>query len=121
MDIRLLAKGVAFYTVVMGAITVGFVYSVTHSGLYMVGAAGIGVLLAVLGGASGGTVSAGGAGGAPYVGGGGEGGLSEMMLKDIQTGPITGKFGSGLILVLFGFGLVLWSSVVLVFFQSGLQ
>ncbi|WP_435333621.1 hypothetical protein [Haloarchaeobius sp. TZWWS8] len=115
MDTRALAQGVAIYTVVAGAITVGAVYFLTHSGLYTVALTGIGVVLAVFGGASGGTVVAGGLGGTE------EAGSSEMMSKDMKVGPTTGKFDNGVLMILYGFGLILWSVVVLTFFSSGLQ
>ncbi|WP_435358862.1 hypothetical protein [Haloarchaeobius sp. DFWS5] len=114
----------AFYTVVAGAITVGLVYFLTNSGLYIVALAALGVVVAVLGGASGGTTVGGsdiGGGADISFGRGEEGGMSEMMVKDMKLAPNSGKFGGGLILIFYGLGLTLWSVVVLNFFSAGLQ
>jgi hypothetical protein len=123
MDVRPIAYGLTTYTVLAGAITVGCIYFLTHSGLYMVAATGVGVLLVALGGAASGPV------GASAVEGAGDGGISEtddggisgMIVEDMQLHPSPREFGTRAVLLFYGFGLVLWSAIILAFFRSGLQ
>ncbi|WP_049969916.1 hypothetical protein [Haladaptatus cibarius] len=114
MDIRPIARGLAFYTVLAGAITVGGVYFLTYSGLYTLVVTGVGLLFIVLGGAASGPV------GASAVETG-DAEISGMMVEDTQLLPSPGEFGARAILLFYGAGLVLWSVIVLTFFQSGLQ
>ncbi|POG54977.1 hypothetical protein [Haloferax marisrubri] len=50
MNLDALLKPLFLYTGLLGLLTVGSVYFATHSGLYMLGLTGVGVLLVVLGG-----------------------------------------------------------------------
>ena len=115
MDVRPIARGLAYYTVIAGALTVGCVYLLTHSGLYTVVTTGVGLLLVVLGGAAGGTVSG------SLVEGADEAAISGTMAEDMQLRPSPGDFGTRVVLIFYGVGLVLWSVIVLTVFRSGLR
>ncbi len=115
MDIRPIARGLAFYTVIAGALTVGCVYFLTHSGLFTVVTTVVGLLLAILGGAAGGTVSG------SIVEGADEAAMSGAMAENMQLRPSPGDFGTRVVLIFYGLGLSLWSVVVLTFFRSGLR
>jgi len=117
MEIRLIAQGLVLYTIVAGAITVGCVYLLTHSGLYTLVAAGIGLFLVVLGGTAGAT---GGPVSASVVGEAESAGMSGLT-ENMQLSPSLGDAGSHAILVFYGLGLFLWSVIVLTVFRSGLQ
>lgn len=115
MNIRGIARIVALYTVIVGGVTVGGVYVLSHSGLYIVVVAAAGLFLVGLGGGSVGAVSASTAGGTE------EAEISQMMDRNLGLGPSTKGFGARLVLILYGIGLVFWSIIVLNFFRSGLQ
>ena len=115
MNIRAIARMVALYTVILGVVTVGGVYVVFHSGLYILIIAAAGLLLVGLGGGSLGAVSPSATRGTE------EAEISEMMGEHIQPRPSMTAFGVRLALILYGIGLVVWSIIVLAFFRSGLQ
>ncbi len=115
MDIRPITRGLAFYTIIAGAITVGCVYFLTYSGLYTVVAAGVGLLLVILGGAASITT------GPTFVEGADEAAISGTMTEENQFHPSPADFDTRTVLLFYGLGLVLWSVLVLTFFRSGLQ
>ncbi|WP_084186449.1 hypothetical protein [Haladaptatus litoreus] len=114
MNTHGLARATIFYTGIAGALTVGCLYLVAHSGLYMLIAMGAGILLVVLGGAASGPVSASAVGEAE---GAGLSGVTEGM----QLQPSMENFNTRAVLIFYGVGLILWSIVVLTVFRSGLQ
>ena len=114
---------VALYTVIVGGVTIGGVYVLFHSGLYMVIIAAIGLFLAGFGGAWGGRGSAATVGGASASV---EEHTYEKVSEQMAGGyaglaPSTNASVARIVLILYGIGLVFWSILVLTFFRSGLH
>lgn len=99
MNIKPLWKPFTLYAGLLGLLTVGTVYLVTHSGL---------LLLVVLGGGTAGPTSASGAEHADDA-------VAGMMVEDMGLWP-NSYAGSSLrvVLLLYGLGVFLWSLIVLV-------
>lgn len=95
------------YTGLLALLTVGAVYFATHSGMYMLVLAGMGVLLVVLGGGTAGPTSAAGADHAEDVGAGLTVDGSDLWPHSYANGSVR------VLLVLYGFGVFVWSLVVL--------
>lgn len=107
MNLNTLWKPFLLYTGLLGLLTVGTIYLTTHSGFFMLILAGGGLLLVVLGGGTTGPMSASGAEQAEEVDAG-------MMIEDTGLWPHTYTDTSlRLTLLLYGFGLFLWSLIVL--------
>jgi hypothetical protein len=106
---------VAIYTVLAGGVTVGGVYVLSHSGLYILGTAAVGMAFLGLGGGSVGAVSARATEGTE------EAEISQMTSGSVGAGTATKVGAARLVLVLYGVGLLLWSIIVLTFFRSGLH
>lgn len=101
-----LLKPLLLYTGLLGLLTVGGVYLTTHSGLYMTVLAGGGVLLVALGG---------GAGGHPSVSSAERGieSLGDEADSNMIWSPMKTDTSPRLALAFYGFGVLLWSLVVL--------
>jgi hypothetical protein len=106
MNLTSLWRPVLLYTILFGLLTVAAVYFLTHSGLYLLIAGGVGLLLAVLGGGAAGTVDSSG---------------TEPVDGDGIGGEATGLMGAThrvtslrLVLLCYGSGVFLWSLAVLV-------
>ena len=107
MRIQTLSKPFLLYTGLLGLLTVSLVYLITHSGFLMLGLAGLGLFLFVLGGATVGPMSASGVEHAEDAGAG-------LMVEDTGMWPHTYTQSSlRLILLFYGLGVFLWSLLVL--------
>lgn len=115
MNLTRLLKPLATDTGVFGAVTVGLVYGLTHSGALILGLAGLGVLCIALGGGTAGQVPSGGAGYAEDSGLG-------MMVEDMGIWPgSSSDIPVRVRLLFYGLGLLLWSLTVLGLFSSRLH
>jgi hypothetical protein len=114
---------VALYTVVVGVVTVGGVYLLFHSGLYILVVVAAGMVSIAVG-----SVLVGGTG-ATTLGGVGASFdeaietsvFDQMVGGNTSGGPSAVAVRVPLVLILYGVGLVFWSIVALAFFGSGLQ
>ncbi|QCQ75520.1 hypothetical protein E6P09_09695 [Haloferax mediterranei ATCC 33500] len=115
MDKRVVAVTVLIYTILAGIITVGAIYLTTHSGLYLVLTAIIGVVLVALGGGQAGrtNVTSEGVQEKEAIGRG--------VVGNIHLPSTSGTDSTRIILICYGLGLFLWSVIILQFFRSGLQ
>lgn len=105
--LRLLLKPLLLYTGLFSLLTVGGVYFTTHSGVYMLVLAGGGILLAALGG---------GAVGQTSVSHAERGSENWGEVADSNSGlwsPMKTDTSLRLTLLFYGFGVFLWSLVVL--------
>lgn len=114
MNFRRLAESAVRDTLVSGVLTVGLAYVLTHSGVLMLGLAGVGLLLVALGGGTAGRVPASGAASAETRG------LSSMV-EDMGIWSASSDVPVRTQLVFYGAGLVLWSLIVLGTFRSSLH
>ncbi|WP_458189037.1 hypothetical protein [Haladaptatus sp. NG-WS-4] len=106
MNFKALWKPFLLYTCLLGLLTVGATYLATHAGVFMLVLAGGGLLLVVLGGGTTGPLSASGAEHADEA---------MMGVEDTGLWPHTYTDTSlRLILLFYGFGVFLWSLIVLV-------
>lgn len=102
-------------TCVLGVVTVAFVYGLTHSGVLILGLAGLGVICIAVGGGTAGQVTSGESGYGEY----GELGTT---VDDTGIWPgVSSDTPFQVRLFFYGIGLVLWSLVVLRLFSSNLQ
>ncbi|MFC6726210.1 hypothetical protein ACFQE1_17945 [Halobium palmae] len=118
MNARAIGTAIAAYTVLAGAVTVAGVYFLTHSGLYVIGTGGVGVLLVVLGGAQ-------GVGGTFATGAEVETDV-ETDAGDVPIGSswvrgAAGGLGLRVALLCYGLGLFLWAAVAVSLFGSSLR
>ena len=107
MNVKSLWKPFSLYAGLLGLLTVGTIYLVTHSGLFILVLAGMGLLLVVLGGGTASPMSPSGAEHAEQIGGG-------LMIEDTGLWPhsyVTTSLRG--ILLFYGVGLFLWSLIVL--------
>jgi hypothetical protein len=112
--VKRVLQSIAIYTVLLALVSVGIVYVVTASGLWMIGTTFLGVLFVVLGGATAGSVSPAGA----------EQAEEAMVDSAGSGGPFeVGGFNTSLrsVLLFYGAGLTLWSVCVLAFFRGTLS
>lgn len=106
MDLKPLLRPVVLYTCLLGLLTVGTVYLVTHSGLVILVVAGAGLLLAVLGGGTASSVV--NSSGTEPADGDGLGMEATGLSSDTST-----ERSLRLVLLFYGVGVLLWSLVVL--------
>jgi hypothetical protein len=114
VPVERIVRSVVVYTVLLALLSVGIVYVVTASGLWILGTAFLGVLFVVLGGAAAGPVSPAGA----------EQAEEAMVDSAGSGGPFeVGGFDTSLrsVLLFYGAGLTLWSACVLAFFRGTLS
>ncbi|RDZ47260.1 hypothetical protein C5B91_06255 [Haloferax sp. Atlit-10N] len=107
MNLDALLKPVLLYTGLLGLLTVGGVYFATHSGLYMLGLTGAGVLLVVLGGGAAGQM-----GPSNVEHAGEKGGTNRVVSNAGLWSPVETDTSLRLTLLFYGAGLFLWSLVV---------
>lgn len=108
VNLQSLWKQLVLYTGLLGPLTVGVTYLATHSGLYMLILAGGGLLFVALGGGHAGRTSAGGAEHA------GERGGTHMTVENGSLwSPTNTDTSLHLTLLFYGFGVFLWTPVVL--------
>lgn len=108
MNVKPLWKPLFVYTGLFGLLTVGTIYFATHSGLYLLISAGIGLLFVVLGGGV-----AGKTGVTQTEHAGEEGGTELMVDSPGLWSPLDTDTSLRLTLLLYGFGVLLWSLIVL--------
>lgn len=106
MDLQRLLRPILLYTGLLGLLTVGAAYLATHSGLVILLVAGVGLLLAVLGGGTASNVVD--SSGTDAADGGG----LEMEATGLSPGTDTAT-SLRLVLLFYGGGVFLWSLVVL--------
>jgi hypothetical protein len=106
MDPKILVKPILLYTGLLGLLTVGAVYLVTQSGFFILVVAGVGLLLAVLGGGTASSIADSSGTEAADAGGlvGEATGLSAYTTTDASL---------RLVLLCYGSGVFVWSLVVL--------
>ncbi|WP_227355119.1 hypothetical protein [Haladaptatus salinisoli] len=114
MNVTRLWKPLAVYSGLAAVVTVGLVYVATHSGALVLGVAGFGLMLVVLGGAAPGAVSSAGAEHAESAGLG-------LMVEDMGLRPGSSDVPVRALLFLYGLGLFLWSLTVLLTLRSTLR
>jgi hypothetical protein len=116
MNLKRAGAVTALYTGVLGATTVGVAYIVTRSGAVVLGLAGAGILLFVLGGANGGPVNLGTAD-TESAGFGtmseelGVSGEKSRFLPTGTTNPLSAP--KNVVMVFYGLGLFLWGLLLL--------
>ena len=115
MELKPLWMPLVLYTGLFGILTVGGVYLATHSGLHILVVAGVGLLFVALGGGA-----AGRAGTTSHV----EDASLEWEETDASSPALWSPLQAGpsprVILLFYGFGLFLWSLVVLGTFRETL-
>lgn len=125
MNVKRFVIALAVYTILPGVVVVSGVYFLTHSGLYMLIVAGVGLVSIVLGIAGRGEMGAGGPG---HVAG--NAGVSDMMAEGMSLRPSSdgpallgtlGDYTMREILILAGFGLMGGAFIALAFFRASLQ
>ncbi|OVE84556.1 hypothetical protein B2G88_09135 [Natronolimnobius baerhuensis] len=121
MDLTQLLKPLARDTGVIGGGTVGLAYGLTHSGVVILGLAGLGIFCMALGG---GTTGHGGTSGVAPMGriGHDEGSEVRKMTEHMEFWPgVSSDIPVRARLLFYGFGLLFWSITVLGLFSSRLH
>ncbi|QCC60632.1 hypothetical protein [Natrinema thermotolerans] len=121
MNLTRLLKPLVRDTGVIGGVTVGLVYGLTHSGAVIVGLAGLGILCIGVGG---GTTGHGGTSGFAALGRTGHDESSEVrnMTRHMELWPgVSSDMPVRVRLLFYGLGLLFWSLTVLGLFSSRLH
>lgn len=108
-------KPVLLYTCILGLLTVGVVYFATHSGAVMLALAGVGLLFVVLGGGAAGQM---GASNVEHAGD--KGGAEKVASNAGLWTPVSTDTSLRVVLLFYGFGVLLWSLIVVFRYQDTL-
>ncbi|WP_076145491.1 hypothetical protein [Natrinema saccharevitans] len=121
MNLTRLLKPLARDTGMIGGVTVGLAYGLTHSGAVILGLAGLGILCIAVGGGTTGHGGTSGFAAADRIGHD-ESSEASMMTEHLESWPgVSSDIPVRVRLLFYGLGLLFWSLTVLGLFASRLH